>query len=394
MRLIPSDPDVETIVSRIKQNEINLQPDFQRGEVWSDVKKRRLIDSILRNWHVPPIHVVEVPGGGVPEVLDGQQRLVAIRDFVDGAVKVDGRIEPGDPEIALLHGLTYHQLPTEWRRKFNRFSIRIFNITDYRPGEPAELFYRLNQPVTLTTAEQRNAFFGPSRTQVRHLVSVLLRTGANREFLGFSNSRMSYDDVLARLCAQLEAGTLRAKVTASTLATRYRSETGFEPDAMRLAEDAVVCFGHSRQFVHHPVHFNKATLFSWLWFAASATLTHREDFQPQILGEYLDFFEYQRAEKRYSTEPLALDGTSVSPGRVKELFDIYDDRASSRVLDTSSVLARDIVIWVLFVAFLTRQRVAFAHDSRFSLITNSNQEAADGEALVEGLIAARWGELR
>ena len=59
MRLLPSDPDVETIVGRIKNGDIDLQPEFQRGEVWSKLKKQRLIDSILRDWHVPPIHVIE-----------------------------------------------------------------------------------------------------------------------------------------------------------------------------------------------------------------------------------------------------------------------------------------------------------------------------------------------
>ena len=33
MRLIPWDPDVETIARRIKTGDIDLQPDFQRGEV-------------------------------------------------------------------------------------------------------------------------------------------------------------------------------------------------------------------------------------------------------------------------------------------------------------------------------------------------------------------------
>ncbi|WEL43147.1 DUF262 domain-containing protein [Pseudomonas sp. CBSPBW29] len=84
MRLIPSDPDVETLVSRINSGEVDLQPDFQRGEVWSKSKKQRLIDSILRDWHVPPIHVIEDNYTGRLEVLDGQQRLAAIRDFVAG----------------------------------------------------------------------------------------------------------------------------------------------------------------------------------------------------------------------------------------------------------------------------------------------------------------------
>ena len=94
MRLLPSDPDVETIISRIEASDLNLQPDFQRGEVWSKVKKQRLVDSILRDWHVPPVHVIELTGSRRQEVLDGQQRLVAIRDFYHNEFSVDGSIEP------------------------------------------------------------------------------------------------------------------------------------------------------------------------------------------------------------------------------------------------------------------------------------------------------------
>ncbi|MFA5385655.1 MAG: DUF262 domain-containing protein [Eubacteriales bacterium] len=92
MRLLPSDPDIQTIVSRIQNGEINLQPDFQRGHVWSEFKKKRLIDSILRDWHVPPIHVVVVNETGMQDVLDGQQRLVAIYEFFKGEFPVDGHI--------------------------------------------------------------------------------------------------------------------------------------------------------------------------------------------------------------------------------------------------------------------------------------------------------------
>src|SRR5437762_11786862 len=98
MRLLPSDPDVETIVSRIQSGDIDLQPDFQRGEVWGRLKKQSLIDSILRDWHVPPIHVIENAKTRKHEVLDGQQRLAAIRDFVDGQFPVNGQIEPRSEE--------------------------------------------------------------------------------------------------------------------------------------------------------------------------------------------------------------------------------------------------------------------------------------------------------
>lgn len=159
MRLIPSDPDVQTIVKRIRDGDLDLQPQFQRGEVWPNAKKRRLVDSILREWHVPPVHVIE-RSDGKEEVLDGQQRLAAIRDFVDGKITVDGQAPPLDDEIVALHGLKYEALPSRWRRRIDRFSLRFIRLVDFRPEEPAELFFRLNQPTSLTSAEQRNAFYG------------------------------------------------------------------------------------------------------------------------------------------------------------------------------------------------------------------------------------------
>src|SRR5687768_14304864 len=101
MKFDTKDPDVTTLMRRIERGRIDLQPDFQRGEVWTRPKKQRLIDSILRGWHVPPIHLVRRPSGYF-DVLDGQQRLTAIRDFTQGQFPVKGDIEPLDARIKNL----------------------------------------------------------------------------------------------------------------------------------------------------------------------------------------------------------------------------------------------------------------------------------------------------
>jgi hypothetical protein len=142
---------------RVERGIIDLQPDFQRGEVWSTPKKQRLIDTILRQWHVPPIHLV-AKGGGSFDVLDGQQRLTAIRDFLGGVFAVDGFIEPIATELEPLDGLRFAQLPEPIRNELEDFAIRVFELHEYTPDEPHELFFRLNQPVALTEAEKRNAF--------------------------------------------------------------------------------------------------------------------------------------------------------------------------------------------------------------------------------------------
>ncbi len=38
MRLEPWEPDIRTLVSRIHEGEIDLQPDFQRGIAWNEQK--------------------------------------------------------------------------------------------------------------------------------------------------------------------------------------------------------------------------------------------------------------------------------------------------------------------------------------------------------------------
>ncbi|WP_074415154.1 DUF262 domain-containing protein [Mycolicibacterium fortuitum] len=139
LKLGKSDPDLETIVSRIKGKELDLQPSFQRGDVWDAKRRQRLIDTILRGWYVPAVHLV-IDTEGHELVLDGQQRLTTIRDFFDDELKIDGKIQPSDSHIEELDGLYYSQLPDNIRRNVNRFTIQTITLTDYRPQEPNELF--------------------------------------------------------------------------------------------------------------------------------------------------------------------------------------------------------------------------------------------------------------
>ena len=73
--------EIETIISRITHGDIDLQPDFQRGEVWSINKQKKLIDSILRGWRIPPIHFVQSKDA-IDEVLDGQLESFIKINFV------------------------------------------------------------------------------------------------------------------------------------------------------------------------------------------------------------------------------------------------------------------------------------------------------------------------
>ncbi len=347
MKLTPSDPDLATVYGRILSKELDLQPDFQRNEVWSEHKKTRLIDSILREWHVPPIHVV-VDSDNREQVLDGKQRLSAIRDFIEGKLRVDGEIEPADPEIRQLGGLLYGELPPRIRRRFERFTIRLYSLTDYKPGEPAELFYRLNQPVVLTSAEQRNAYFGRTRDQVRALVKHAGSVGISAETIGFSNGRMAYDDVIARLCLALEHRSLDKRITASEIARTYRLGSGFEPETLQKSENAISMLAAVANAISgNRLRLNKATIHSWLWFFSEVQALS-PDWKASVrpISTFVHTFEFGRHWVRRTDRTDEFDLGFQNPNRMARVFAVFNDRASSRVADVSSVVLRDMMIWI------------------------------------------------
>jgi hypothetical protein len=392
MRLEASDPDLETLVTRIDRGDIDLQPQFQRGEVWPTNKKQRLIDSILRDWHVPPIHVIELKESRKQEVLDGQQRLAAIHDFARDNLVVRGDFDPVNYDIKKLDGLRFSQLPEEWKRRFNQFTIRVFRIVDYNPSEPGELFFRLNQPTSLTSAETRNAFFGPVRTQIKDLVDRLNAEGLDREYLGFSNARMAFDDVMARVAVTVDRNSIAKKVTANDLVLVYRSSEPLPGETIRKVESAIDLISKSRQFGDSSPKFNRATVYSWFLFVIRASAVGGGNMSPKLLGK----FQREFRNKRELEFLLGDDKKSFESW----LIAVYLSRSTARVADVSSVVLRDLVMWFEFARFLEETTTEGFEISRLpvkAIEADFRNSAAtehwDEEELVRIALAAGWGTL-
>ncbi|ATP45767.1 hypothetical protein CR511_17665 [Pseudomonas putida] len=93
---------------------MNLQPEYQRRQVWDNKKKSQFIESLLMNLPVPPVFLFE-PEYSRYEVMDGQQRLSAIVAFYSNRVKLTG-LEYW-PE---LNGFYYADLPPMIQRGLDR----------------------------------------------------------------------------------------------------------------------------------------------------------------------------------------------------------------------------------------------------------------------------------
>lgn len=81
-------------------NALELNPSYQRGNVWTDKESSELIDSVLRGIPLPSIILNQRKGDEALEIVDGKQRLTAIlrfigshpdaRRFVEGIEAEDG----------------------------------------------------------------------------------------------------------------------------------------------------------------------------------------------------------------------------------------------------------------------------------------------------------------
>jgi hypothetical protein len=140
---------------------MNLRPFYQRRVRWSADRQSRLIESFIINVPVPPVFLYEKAYNSY-EVMDGQQRITAIKDFYENQLKLTG-LELW-PE---LNGMRYNELPSKIKAGIDRRSISsIVLLKESAPDDEEAIqlrqlvFERLNTGgVKLERQEIRNALY-------------------------------------------------------------------------------------------------------------------------------------------------------------------------------------------------------------------------------------------
>lgn len=153
-----ADWTIETIVGQIGKGNIDLQPGFQRRAAWDDIRKSRLVESIIVGMPVPNIVLAENKDHrGRFIVIDGKQRLLAINDFLNGQYALRGLdIRPD------LNNLRYAQLDTEDREYLDNSTLRSTVIRNWKDENFLyAIFFRLNSgSLPLSPQELRKALVG------------------------------------------------------------------------------------------------------------------------------------------------------------------------------------------------------------------------------------------
>ncbi len=155
VRTEPLDLSFGEIANLRKNNELIIQPEYQRLFRWEVEQKSRLIESILIELPIPQIFVIE-NSDGVYELIDGLQRISSVLQFVDpGAIGLDGFTLEGCDIIKDLNGKAYSDLPMSLKLRLKRSTLRTIVIKrQSKSFLRYEMFKRLNTGGALLSPQE------------------------------------------------------------------------------------------------------------------------------------------------------------------------------------------------------------------------------------------------
>lgn len=166
IRVEPKVFSLRQIYDMIKNGDLDISPDFQRNEVWDTFRKSRLIESILLRIPLPVFYFSE-DEKGVLSVVDGLQRLSAIKQFMDNELVLKNLEYLNNCEDK-YYTLDGHSLEDKYIRWFNATQISANVISAESPYQVKfDIFRRLNTGgKPLNSQELRNCLMNSAARKI------------------------------------------------------------------------------------------------------------------------------------------------------------------------------------------------------------------------------------
>ena len=197
---------VETIYSQINSGNIELNPKFQRRNVWDDEKKQQLIESLMLNLPVPNIVIVEDPNKpNAFIIVDGKQRLQAIVGFINPEKYPfweNAKLNTSRYKGLNINGKSYKDFDADEKRILDNAEVlasvikipsESFSLVEHK-NLLYDIFYRLNSSgVKLSFQELRQVMYNGGFTD--YLIDVTNETQPIHEVTATNAKDNNFSDV-------------------------------------------------------------------------------------------------------------------------------------------------------------------------------------------------------
>jgi len=164
--------NVYNLMERLENNEIDLNPGFQRqGNIWTLEAQSRLIESLMLKIPIPAFYF-DAADDDQWVVIDGLQRLCAFQNYLIGKISDDGTMKKekfrGLEYLKDFNNITFDDLPRQYIRRIKETSIIAFTVEKGTPDQVVyNIFQRINTGgMVLNDQEIRQALYQGKATKL------------------------------------------------------------------------------------------------------------------------------------------------------------------------------------------------------------------------------------
>lgn len=219
----PTTKDIALLKQLHDQNQLALATEFQRDSVWPSTAKAYLIDTILNDRPIPLLFLQRVSSAqtGRPgyAVIDGQQRLRAIFDFIDDRF----RLTQSDKK-APYYNQKYSELDQEYKEAIDAYDLPVQELTGYTEPDIKDVFVRMNKYVVKLSPQELRHAKGTGRfSDFVERIGSWNYWRANRIITNQQRKRMRAVEFAAELTILLIEGAQDKKAAIDLYYGRYRA---------------------------------------------------------------------------------------------------------------------------------------------------------------------------
>lgn len=300
---------IDAYERKIGVNRLNLRPSYQRGEAWKTDYKEKLIYSLVTNYPIGNFIVrkLDTNSQATAEVVDGQQRLLTIREFVKNNMELSSDtsktiiaekeefykydVEQGlNPSACKLYKkylsnpnqtlhITFETLPSLIQTQILNYNLSIIDIQRSSDAAVAQYFRFIQNQERLRAGEIINAI--PNSQ-----VSIYLDKVNNREqflsVIGWKEERKEFEKIFYSMIGIFDKKILLG-TTDKRIIDYIVDYQGISKETETMVTNMVDSINYVSTLEYSNLHFNKRLLKFFLLLAGYSKVDFSADTQRKFI---------------------------------------------------------------------------------------------------------------
>jgi len=257
----PKDVDIQVmpsimdaIIKRLRNEEIELSPDFQRSaDLWKKTIQGRLIESLLINLPIPAFYF-DATNDESWQIVDGLQRLSTIKSFViDKKLKLTGL-----EFLKEYEGKSFDDLPRTLQRRIEEFQVTLYLI---KPGTPENMKYSLFHRINTGGLSLKPQ-------EIRHAISQGTNNGLASNFL----KSLSESESFCRVVSIKGKRMSNCELVLRHVGFVIQGMDAYKSSMVRFLDEGMVLLGKctEAELEQYKISFERSMQLAWSLFSEHA----------------------------------------------------------------------------------------------------------------------------